>query len=247
MTLGSHTGQEEQQVAEDVKMFLRKTVQDCPQSLIHFFLFWICKIQWRTQSDLINQFCCAESTQNVHSSSPQLHLPLNTFSSCVLCGSGISPPGNSLRKSFSNEARVGISSLSNSGTPPWSKLFLNSWQRFTFPPTLNRPLSPRPKHRHTFYKYTQFQHTSDKHWETLSNTLTQHSPCFSTNSTMCMSARGRPCLICPLLLRPIRGTPNTALCVSSCTKQKFRKNKQIRKVYWEIMYCKECTSLHEAV
>lgn len=103
--------------------------------------------------------------------SPQLHLPLNTSSSCVLCDSGISPPGNSLRKSFNKEARVGISSLSNSGKLPWSKPFLNSWQSFTFPLTLNRPLSLRPKHKHTFYKYTQSQHTVHRHWE-VSNTLT---------------------------------------------------------------------------
>jgi len=88
-----------------------------------------------------------------------LHLPLNTFSSRVLCDSGISPPGNSLRKSFNKEARVGISPLSRSGKPPWSKLFLKSWQSFTFPPTRNRPLSLRPKHKHTFNKNTQSQLT----------------------------------------------------------------------------------------
>ncbi len=100
----------------------------------------------------------------------QLHLPLNTFSSCVLCGSGISPPGNSLMKTFNKEAEVRTSLLSNSGKPPSSKLFLSSLQHFTDPPTLNRPVSLRPKHKHTFYKYTQPLHTSDKHWETLSNT-----------------------------------------------------------------------------
>ncbi len=97
----------------------------------------------------------------------QLHLPLNTFSSCVLCGSGISPPGNSLMKTFNKEAEVRTSLLSNSGKPPSSKLFLSSLQHFTDPPTLNRPVSLRPKHKHTFYKYTQPLHTSDKHWETL--------------------------------------------------------------------------------
>lgn len=241
MTPGSHTGQEEWQVAEDVKMFLRKTVQDCPQSLIHFFLFWICKIHWRTQSDLINQFCCAESTQNVHSSPPQLHLPLNTFSSCVLCGSGISPPGNSLRKSFSNEARVGISSLSNSGTPPWSKLFLNSWQRFTFPPTLNRPLSLRPKHKHTFYKHTQSQHTSDKHWETLSNTHSTHHA--SPQTPLCAWALEEDPASSVHSSSGRSGAHQTQLSVfpAAQVQEKFRKNKQIRKVYWEIMYCKECT------
>ncbi len=96
----------------------------------------------------------------------QLHLPLNTFSSCVLCGSGISPPGNSLMKTFNKEAEVRTSLLSNSGKPPSSKLFLSSLQHFTDPPTLNRPVSLRPKHKHTFYKYTQPLHTSDKHRQT---------------------------------------------------------------------------------
>jgi len=39
MTLSSHMGQEVQQVAEEFKMFLQKTVQDHLHSLIQFFLF----------------------------------------------------------------------------------------------------------------------------------------------------------------------------------------------------------------
>ncbi len=166
-------------------MFLWKTVQHSPHSLIQFFLFWICKIQGFSMIE--SDFIFFLSSKYLKCS---LIITINftyPWTPSALCPVWLW--NKSTRQfpdeNFHKEAEVRTSLLSNSGKPPSSKLFLSSLQHFTDPPTLNRPVSLRPKHKHTFYKYTQPLHTSDKHWETLTMLLHKlHNVCEHQRKTL---------------------------------------------------------------